>query len=377
MAVAGIIFSNIHDSSIPELTNIRTMASVPFGCRYRLIDFPLSYMVNSGINKIGIITHDNYQSLMDHIGTGKDWDLARRSGGIKILPPFISTTGGTNGGRLYTTRLEALIGAIGFITRCNEDYIVLSDCDCICNIDLDAVISDHIERNSDMTIVTRPSVEGETLPAEGATVVRSDANGLIIETEAYQKNAVDIEISTNIIVVNRVFLINLLNEAMAHGYSHFYKDAISRRLGKSRIYRYRYEGIYLQIASMASYFSASMKLLDNEVRNGLFKAPNRPIYTKLRNSSPTVYAEGARVSNSYVADGCVIEGEVENCVLFRGVHIGKGTVVKNSVLMQDTFTGNNVTLNCVVTDKNTAIRDGRILSGHETMPFFIPKGTMI
>jgi glucose-1-phosphate adenylyltransferase len=377
MSVAGIIFSNIHDSSIPELTNIRTMASVPFGCRYRLIDFPLSYMVNSGINKIGIITHDNYQSLMDHIGTGKDWDLARRSGGIKILPPFINTTGISRGGRLYTSRLEALIGVMTFITRCNEDYIVLSDCDCICNIDLNAVIEEHIAKNADMTIVSRPAAENETLPAEGETVIKCDDNGLILETAAYQKNSLDVEISTNIIVANRTFLINLLNEASAHGYSHFYRDAISKRLGKSRIYRYLYEDIYLQISSMEDYFSASMRLLDTDVRKGLFNVPNRPIYTKLRNSSPTIYSEGAKVTNSYVADGCVIEGEVENCIIFRGVHIGKGTVVKNSVLMQDTFTGNNVMLNCVVTDKNTAIRDGRMLSGHETMPFFIPKGTMI
>ncbi len=377
MSVAGIIFSNIHDSSIPELTNIRTIASVPFGCRYRLIDFPLSYMVNSGINKIGIITHDNYQSLMDHIGTGKDWDLARRSGGIKILPPFISTTGISRGGRLYTSRLEALTGVMTFITRCNEDYIVLSDCDCICNIDLNAVIEEHISKNADMTIVSRPAAENETLPAEGETVIKSDDDGRVLETAAYQKNTVGVEISTNIIVANRTFLINLLNEASAHGYSHFYRDAISKRLGKSRIYRYLYEGIYLQISSMEDYFSASMRLLDTDVRDGLFNVQNRPVYTKLRNSSPTIYAEGAKVTNSYVADGCVIEGEVENCILFRGVHIGKGTVVRNSVLMQDTFTGNNVMLNCVVTDKNTAIRDGRMLSGHETMPFFIPKGTMI
>ena len=377
MAVAGLIFSNIHDSSIPELTNIRTMASVPFGCRYRLIDFPLSYMVNSGINKIGIITHDNYQSLMDHIGTGKDWDLARRSGGIKILPPFINTAGIPNGGRLYTSRLDALIGVMGFITRCNEDYIVLSDCDGICNIDLDEVLSKHVSNNADMTIVTRTLDEGEVIPADGATVITSDDNGRIIETQAYQKNCGKVEISTNIIVANRMFLINLLNDASAHGYNHFYRDVIVRRLASARIYRYLYKGIYLQISSMENYFSASMRLLDNEVRQGLFNVPNRPIYTKLRNSSPTIYSEGAKVTNSYVADGCSIEGEVENCILFRGVHIGKGTVVKNSVLMQDTFTGNNVMLNCVVTDKNTAIRDGRMLSGHETMPFFIPKGTMI
>ena len=129
MAVAGLIFSNIHDSTIPELTSIRTMASVPFGCRYRLIDFSLSNMVNSGITKIGIIAHNNYQSLLDHIGTGKDWDLARRSGGIKILPPFITTYNGVGEAGLYNTRLEALMGVTGFIDRCNEDILVLSDCD--------------------------------------------------------------------------------------------------------------------------------------------------------------------------------------------------------------------------------------------------------
>ena len=140
MSVAGLIFSNIHDSSIPELTGVRTIASVPFGCRYRLIDFPLSNMVNSGITKIGIVTHYNYQSLVDHIGTGKDWDLARRSGGIKILPPFITAYDSINSLKSSTSRLESLKGVINFISRCKEDYIVLSDCDGICNIDLAKVI---------------------------------------------------------------------------------------------------------------------------------------------------------------------------------------------------------------------------------------------
>lgn len=379
MAVAGLIFSNIHDSSIPELTNIRTMASVPFGCRYRLIDFPLSNMVNSGITKVGIITHDNYQSLMDHIGTGKDWDLARRSGGIKILPPFINTAGvsGVSNNRLYSTRLEALMGVTSFISRCSEDHIVLSDCDGICNLDLNAVIAKHIENNADVTVVTRPLAVGETLPADGATIVSADEEGRIVDLESYRHATTTVEISTNTLVVNRTFLLNLLSEASAHGYTHFYRDALIRRIGKARLYRYCYDGIFLQITSMENYFSASMRLLDPEVRHGLFGMENRPIYTKLRNSAPTLYADGSRVVNSYVADGCVIEGEVENSILFRGVHIGKGTVVKNSVLMQGTFTGHHVMLNCVITDKNVTIRDGRMLSGHESMPFFIPKGTML
>ena len=376
MEVAGLILSNIHNASIPELTGIRTMASIPFGCRYRLVDFPLSIMVNSGINKIGIVTHNNYQSLMDHIGTGKDWDLARRSGGIKILPPFIAAYDDSNGGRLYTTRLEALMGVSGFISRCKEDYIVISDCDGICNIDLSEVLDRHVSTNAELTIVTR-KVDNKSDIAPRSKVIVSDEDGRITEVYSYLGNEAVSEISTNLMVINRSFLLNIISDAGSHGYTNFYQDIVARCVMRARIYRYLYEGIYVQINSLESYFRNSMALLDPDVRNGLFNVAQRPIYTKLRNSAPTRYAGDSKVKNSYVADGCVIEGTVENSILFRGVTVGKGTVVKNCILMQDTFTGNNVSLNCVVTDKNVVIRDGRVLSGHETMPFFIPKGSMV
>ncbi len=376
MAVAGLIFSNIHDNSIPEFTNVRTMASVPFGCRYRLIDFPLSNMVNSGITKIGIVTHDNYQSLVDHIGTGKDWDLARRSGGIKLLPPFITAYDTAAGGKLYGTRLEALMGVTHFISRCNEDHLVLSDCDGICNIDLSDVIDAHIENNADITIVTR-KLGADELDVKDTTSITADENGAVTDASAYIKGMSSTEVSTNILVVNRMFLLGALRDAAAHGFRHFYKDIVARRIGRARIFRYLYEKTYININSLEGYFASSMKLLDPAVRKGLFNVENMPIYTKLRNSSPTRYTSDAKVTNSYVADGCVIEGTVENCIIFRGVRIGKGTVVKNCVLLQDTYTGNNVTLNCVVTDKNVTISDGRILSGHSTMPFFIPKGATV
>ena len=375
-SVAGLIFSNIHDSAIPELTTVRTMASVPFACRYRLIDFPLSNMVNSGITKIGIVAHNNYQSLLDHIGTGKDWDLARRSGGIKILPPFITAYEGASSSNLYSTRLEALLGVTNFIGRCSEEYFVLSDCDGICNIDLSEVIDYHIENNADITIVTREISDAEAT-AKGLTAIKADENGVIVDASAYVRGMSDNEVSTNIVVVSRMFLLGALRDAAAHGYRHFFKDIVARRIGRARLYRYLYKKTYIHITSLESYFSSSMKLLDDNVRRSLFNVDNMPIYTKLRNSSPTRYTNGAKVTNSYVADGCVIEGTVENCILFRGVRIGKGTTVKNCVLMQDTFTGNNVTLNCVITDKNAVICDGRVLSGHETMPFFIPKGAMV
>ena len=138
MAVTGIIFSNIHDNNIPELTRVRTIASVPFGCRYRFIDFTLSNMVNANIFNIDVITQSNYQSLMDHLGSGKDWDLARRSGGIKILPPNIMA-GDTARASSYTTRLEALKSVYNSIAKIKDEYVVMSDCDVICNVDFKAI----------------------------------------------------------------------------------------------------------------------------------------------------------------------------------------------------------------------------------------------
>ena len=377
MTAAGLIFSNIHDECLPELTRLRTMASVPFGGRYRLIDFPLSNMVNSGISKIGIITHYNYQSLLDHIGTGKDWDLARRSGGIKILPPFITAYDAKATSSLYSTRLEALLGVTNFISRCNEDVIVLSDCDTICNIDLTGVLAQHEETGADITVVTK-RVDGGNFSADRHSVMVLDDEGRILDCSEYSPNLEgSFDVSTNIMVINRSYLITALNDAAAHGYTSFFRDIIARNVSRANFRAYRYAGYYSLINNLPGYFETSMKLLDAEVRGELFEISDRPVFTKVRNSAPTSYAEGAKVSNSIVADGCVIEGEVENCVIFRGVKVGKGTVVRNSILLQDTYVGENVNLNCVITDKNAVIRDGRNLSGHESMPFYIGKGIMV
>ena len=377
MTAAGLIFSNIHDASLPELTRIRTIASVPFGGKYRMIDFALSNMVNSGITKIGIITHYNYQSLLDHIGTGKDWDLARRSGGIKILPPFITAFDNSAANMVYTTRLEALLGVMNFIDRCNEDYIVTSDCDVICNIDIEDVLKYHEANDADVTIVSK-KIDPSQYPLTPHTeVLTSDDEGNLIDVMDYTPRTEETEISLNVMVFKRTYLQNVLLDAAAHGYSAFYHDIIMRKVRRDKIMVYRYDGYYSMVSSLASFFESNMKLLEEEARQGLFSIKNRPILTKVRNSAPTKYSSDAKVVNSVVADGCVIEGQVENSILFRGVKVGKGTIVRNSILLQDTYVGNDVALNCVISDKNVMIKDGRVLSGHETMPFFIGKGKMI
>ncbi|GFI56392.1 glycogen biosynthesis protein GlgD [Clostridiales bacterium] len=378
MTAAGLIFSNIHDQSVPQMTATRTMASLPFGGRYRLVDFALSNMVNSGITKVGIVTHNNYRSLMDHIGTGKDWDLARRGGGVIILPPFVTAYENSRAGKLYTTRLEALIGVMEFIKHCSEDAIVLSDCDAICNINLSKILEEHEQDGADLTIVTKQINLGSMEPSPGNSIIYADEDGNVTDFVEHTKLLRgEHDVSTNIMVFSKSFLLTLLLDALAHGYTSFYRQALSSSMGSANIRIYRHDGYFGKIDSLSSYYHANIDLLRTHTRDALFNVKDRPVYTKVRNSPPTQYGDGAVIANALIADGCRIDGTVVNSILFRGVQVRRGTVVKNSVLLQDSITGENVTLNCVIADKNVIIRDARTLAGHESLPFYISKGKMI
>lgn len=377
MSVTGIIFSNIHDNNISELTRQRTLASVPFGCRYRLIDFPLSNMVNSNIDNINVITHYNYHSLMDHIGTGKDWDLARRSGGVKILPPYI-TAYANNINMLYRTRLEALKSVNESISRLTSDYVVMSDCNVICNIDLTEMIHDHIEHGADMTIAVK-RVPLDRVAAKNNVLVYSNSEGRITDLLPYPTNFEgDANISLNIIVINRKYLQETVLDAIAHGYTSMTRDIMLRGLSFCNYRTYTVDGHFACISTFQDYFAYNMELIANkELFGSIFGVESRPIYTKVRNSAPTYYSNSSCVKDSLIADGCVIDGTVENSILFRGVKVGSGSVVKNSILFQDTFIGENASVGYTVADKNVVIRDGVTLSGHSTLPLYIGKGRMV
>ena len=372
---AGIIFSNLHDNNIPELTRLRTMASVPFGCRYRFIDFALSNMVNSGITNVSVIAHNNYHSLMDHVGSGKDWDLARRSGGLRILPPFI--TSASNETKLFSTRLEALCSISDVIDHIKEDLVVMSDCDSICNIDLSEMISKHVESGALMTFaVKKLSLTKEK--AKHETIVSADEDGNITEIiDRPEGVSGEKDVIINISIVNTDTLVEMIHESRNRKYKNLYTDLIDKMSKDKKVKIYRYDGFYADVTSMADYYECNMSILDKANRDALFGVKGRPILTKVRNSAPTKYAEGSKVVNSMIADGCIIEGTVENSMLFRGVTVGKGTVVKNCVLFQDVKTGENVFLNCVIADKNAQINDNVMLSGHSTVPFYIEKRRVI
>ncbi len=377
MSAAGIIFSNVHDDNIRELTRARTIASVPFGCRYRFIDFTLSNMVNSNIYNISVITNNNYLSLMDHIGSGKDWDLARRSGGIKMLPPNVSTFA-YYGEPKSVSRLEALKSVNHSISKIKDEYVVLSDCDVICNIDLNDIIEYHAAENADITL----AVKKMTLTKESAksnVILSADDDGKVTDILTYPNNFEgEAEVCLNLIVMRTDFLEKIILDSIARNYTSLTKDVIAKNLDRYSIKAYRYDGYFATIASMEDYFKYSMDLINDEnARESLFGVKNRPVLTKVRNSAPTYYSAESKVKNSMIADGCVIEGTVENSILFRGVKVGRGTTVKNCILMQDSVIGENALLNCVISDKNVVVRDSVMLSGVESQPYYISKRKMI
>lgn len=370
MKTLGVIFSNIHDKEITELTGKRTLASIPFGGRYRLIDFALSNMVNSGITKVGVITKMNYQSLMDHVGNGKHWDLSRKTGGLMILPPY-----GVGDRSLYKSRFDAICGIGNFLKHSSEEYVVMSDCDTVCNFNFEDVIKSHERNHADITvIVSKTKIAGEK---RVRTAVEYDKEMRVNKVTTSDKLSGEKMLYTNMMVASRNFLLRLIENADEWGYTSFSRDVLVRGCGDHRIFAYEYDGYFASIDSLQSYYARSLELLDKKKRDELFYKNGANIYTKVRDSAPARFFGDAIVNNSLVADGCVIEGTVRNSILFRGVKVARGAEITDSIVFQDSEVGEDSRLHCVIADKTVHILGGRVLSGHQTHPYYIAKGTII
>ena len=356
---------------MPELARIRALGSVPFGGRYRLIDFPLSNMVNSGIDTVGVVTKNNYQSLMDHVGSGKDWDLARKDGGLILLPPFSDT----DNNALYNSRLEALKGITSFLFRADEEYVVMTDCDAICRINYRDIIESHIKNHADITVVYKKLKASEYM-LDNATTFDIERGRIttINYKEKLKKEGLN-NVCINVFVLKKSLLQNLVMDGISHNKRYFMSDILAENVKSMKIMAYEHKGFYTAITSLQAYYNSNMKMLDSKVRHEIFG--DRSVFTKIRDSAPTKYGNSAIVKNSMIADGCIIEGEVENSIIFRNVKVERGAVVKNSIVMQNTVLGENCSLNCIITDKNVVIRDRKNLSGSENHPFYVGKGIMI
>lgn len=371
----GIIFPNSYDSLVPELVSERLMASIPFASRYRMVDFVLSSMVNCGIDNVSLIVRKNYHSLMDHLGSGREWDLARKNGGLNIVPPFAKKAV-----KVYNGRVEALASIIEFLKSQKEKYVIMSDANIVMNFDFSALIEAHIDRGADVTIAYTEEeipegllVERElnnrfyyTLKVEDGRVTQISTNPTVSGVQNH---------SMNICIMEREALIKMIGDAYAQGNVYFERDILAPHLDTLNVQGYKYEGYAARITDIKSYFNENMKMLDEENLDAIFSG--NPIYTKIRDDNPTRYINGAKANNVMVADGCVIEGEVENCVLFRGVKIAKGAKVRNCVLMQDTVVETGAKIEYLIADKNVTISADKQICGTDTFPVYVAKGQQV
>lgn len=367
----GIIYAAEDDVDMREFTKKRSIAALPFGARYRLIDFILSNMVNSGITNVGIITQNNYASLVNHIGTGKEWGLDRKREGISILSPFaINDAKGW-----YKGSIEALYSAMGFIRKTNQKYVLISGSHMLCNINFSDMQEFHINKGADITIVYKEeNIRRDKL--KKYTLIQKDDEGRIIDIEVHPTIPKSNNISMKMYLLKKELLEYLIEEAVARGYEDFVKDIILKKINKLNMYAYQFNGYLARIDSLTTYYRFSMELLKKDIREELFYK-NGLIYTRVKDEVPAKYSEDAFVRNCLIADGCIVDGEVENSILFRGVRVNKGAKIKNSIIFQECEIEENAFLDHVILDKKVIVKRGRTLIGTENYPIAINKGEVI
>jgi glucose-1-phosphate adenylyltransferase len=368
-SVLGLIFASIHDYTVAELTKHRTMGSMLYGGRYRLIDFPLSNMVNSGISEVGVITKSNYGSLLDHLSSGREWDLARKKGGLHLLPPY-SQTGG-----IYKGRLDALNNVWSYVGHSSAEYVVLSDCDMVTSIDFGPVIQQHIDTEADITCVYGRGVY-DSEKNTSTTILNFDEENRVNDVLYNPQISGECNICLNMFVMSLECLKKIVADGASRNLYSFTRDVLQARNDEYKIVGYEHKGFFTKIDSIQTYYEANLALLAPDKRKALF-TEDWPIYTKVGDNGPVKYGLEASVRNSLIADGCIIEGTVENSVLFRGVKVGKDTVIRNCVLLQGTEVGSRCSLKSVITDKNVEISDEKLLTGSESYPLYISKNAKI
>ncbi len=367
----GILFAYHSDLNLGELTRPRNTCSLPYGGRYRLIDFMLSNYVNAGIRDVGLVVHQSYQSLLDHVGSGKDWELSRKHGGLRILPPFSFADEKSRGE--YGGIMEALAGVYSYLQDIRQDYVIMGCGDIAINLPVADVFQQHLDTGADVTVVCTRKMHGSP---RSTTYVALGEDGRVSDMSINPPAADSPLESLEFYIVSKKLLLDMVAYASAHDLRTFAKDTLLPRLGTLKVVPYIHEGYVARFQSVSGYYEQSIDLLDPAVRADLFN-PARPIRTKDQSNPSTYYGSEAKSVNSLVADGCLIEGTVENSVLFRGVTVEAGAKVSNCVLMQGTVVRAGASLSYVVADKDVQINQGRMLVGHATYPLAIAKGSIV
>lgn len=362
----GLILADNQRVKLGPLSEPRALSAMPFGGRFRIIDFLLSNMVNSGIKRVGVIALTRYKSLMDHLGTGASWDLDRMNQGLFLLPPYINPL-------TRSSERSDLSSIIDYIETGFQDYVVITDCNLIMNTLYNEILDQHIESGADISAMYNRDNLKYGLPNISLTL---DDKEHVVDVLVDSLTPPSEISAVNVAVIKRDLLLSLLKEARSRGVTDFNFIRLLEYYKQLNVKAWEHKGGIFRINSMANYFKASMSLFDDDLRHELFSELT-PVYTKVKNKPPCLVEPGSRVKNVLASDGCIIQGDVENCVLFRGVSVGKGAKLRNSVIFQDTQISNDANLNHVVIDKDSVVKMGVRLLGHPGFPVVIGKGSIV
>lgn len=364
----AIIMAGENSLEIGEITRSRSIGAVPVGARYRTIDFILSNVVNSRIERVGVPTQNYYRSLMDHLGSGAAWDLNRKRYGLLVLPPYLGKSSDETGD------VDILNGIRDYLAASDHRYVLLAGSDLVFNTTFDALAEFHKQKHADVTIMYNTVSAEEHFNHHVELKLDDDCRvldiGIISERQKAQK------VSMGVMYMEKAYLEYQIDRCIAHGKHDFVKDVLMHEKKRAKIYGFEYSGYVGRIHDVNSYFKCNMSLLDQQISAKLFDAPQK-IYTKVKDQVPTLYGKDAFIKNSIVADGCVINGTVENSIIFRGVQIEKGAVVKNSIVMQNSVIATNAHLEFAILDKSVTVRREKTLIGQQTYPIVVGKNVVI
>jgi len=368
----GLCLSDPQPDRAGDGSPIRTISAARFAGRYRLVDFMLSNMVNSKIFTIGMLLNSHYQSLTSHIGMGKDWDLARKTGGVTFFPPYYADER-----RSVNSEHEGpMQRAIEFLTESKADYIVLADSSVVYNIDYRAAFEVHKKSEADVTaIYTKKKITpGER---ENTVVFGINEDGWVNSVGQAPLNSDIINVSLGAYIMHKRVFIGLTAGEKNCGMLRFSRTLLAGALERLSVATYEFKGYSAHICSVETFFHYNLDILEAGKGVSLFDFEGRQIFTNRRDSLPTKYGKQADIKNSIIADGCQINGTVIDSSICRNVKIATGAVVKNCVLQDDTIVENNATLDCIITDHSVTISENRRLMGYRTYPVYIERGRVI
>ena len=364
----GLILADHKRIQLGELSRPRALAAIPFAGRYRIIDFMLSNMVNSGMTSVGVIALHKYKSLMDHLGTGSSWDLDRKNKGLSLLPPYINSVNINDGGEI-----DDLSGLLDFFRANRRRYVVIANSNVVFNATFNDFVARHEESGADISVLYNR--DGMKYGSPGA-ILGVDRKGWVKDVLFNPPKPVSSRCSMGVIIIERERLLDLVNEDVARGEHDFSVENFLRRYVELKINAMEYKEVLLRINSIQTYFSSTMDLLDERTRQDLFWS-GLPVFTKVKDEAPTLNGSKNRAENSQISAGCLINGAVSNSMLFRGVTVSAHATIKNSIIMQDTYISEGVVLENVILDKNCVIRPGIKLVGQKEFPVVIGKGAIV